>query len=89
MKYKIFKHIVEEYADSLSLSAAYSGSWGDGGYEYYMNKLYDYTRRFIIKYDLRPSETYKLDDIDVGEPHEFKKIIDEYKLNLIDKIKLN
>jgi hypothetical protein len=82
------KAIVEDYANQLKIEAAYSGSWGDGGYDNMLNLLTEYKQSLIIKYDLRPSEFSQLDDIEVDEPNIFKAAIDRYKRQLLDEIKL-
>lgn len=86
MKYLKLKEIVEEYADALRESAAYSGAWDDGGYSALHKKLHDYKNTIVVKYDLRPSEFSKIDDIEVDEPEVFADVIKKYKLELANNI---
>lgn len=88
MKYSKLKQIVTEKAESLKLSAGYSGAWDDGGSSSLLGKLEDFEQELIIKHDLRPSEYYKLNIVEVGEPDIFQFIIDDYKIKLIKNIKL-
>ncbi len=88
MKFSTLKQIVTHVAYKLKESAEYNGSWSDGGCESLLSKLEDYQQRFVVKLDLRPSELNKLNDIEVGEPHEFSDIIERYKINISKSIKL-
>jgi len=88
MKFSFLKQIVSDYAEELKLSAAYSGSHGDGGCSDLLSKLNDYRDKLVVELDLRPSEFSRLNDIEVGEPMEFSKIIEEYKIKLSKDIKL-
>ena len=88
MKLSFLRKIVTEYAYTLREVEAYSGSYHDGGCANLLAKLKDYENKWIIKLDLRPSEFSKMNDIEVGEPEEFSKIIEEYKISLAKNIKL-
>jgi hypothetical protein len=88
MKLSFLREIVQNYANNLEINAGYSGSWGDGGKRNLIERLKEYEQRFIIVYDLRPSEFHKLDDIEVDEPSEFNEVIMAYKMELAKKIKL-
>lgn len=88
MKFSFLKQIVTEEAYQRKENAGYAGAWGDGGCQSLLSKLQDYQQSFVIKMDLRPSELYKLNDIEVGEPQEFSDIIEKYKINLAKNIKL-
>jgi len=88
MKYSFLQKIVTEYALQLKEDAGYSGSHSDGGCEKLLSKLNDYKTTLVVKMDLRPSEFYKLNDIEVGEPSEFSNVIEKYKINLAKNIKL-
>lgn len=78
MLYKDLKKIVNDKVSDLHEGAAYSGAHNDGGSAALLNKFRDFKEGLVVKLDLRPSEFYKLDDIEVGEPSQFKSIIDEY-----------
>lgn len=88
MLYKKLESIIKSKAKNLKLTAEYNGARNDGGSTPLLNRLNDFKQSLIIKYDLKPSEYYKLNYIDIGEPNEFLEIINEYKLNLIQNIKL-
>lgn len=88
MKLSFLTKIVSEKAYKLKEDAGYSGSYTDGGCENMLKRLNDYRQRFVIELDLRPSEFYKLNDIEVGEPVEFSEVINKYKIELAKNIKL-
>lgn len=88
MKYSKLKQIVEEQAFELKENAGYSGSWGDGGSGRLLSKLEKFKNELVVKYDFRPSEFYKLNNIEVGEPSEFSDIIYNYKVKMALEIKL-
>jgi len=88
MKYWKLEKIVLERANELGLNAAYSGSHDDGGASFLRNKLNNYRHKLVEKLDLRPSEFVILKNSEVGEPHEFSKIIEEHKITLAKNIKL-
>lgn len=88
MRYSKLEEIVFAYAEKVKQSAAYSGSWNDGGSSTHLATLASYRNTLIVKLDLRPSEFYKLNDFEVGEPVEFANIIDDYKIQLAKNIKL-
>ena len=88
MKFITLQNILGNKANDMRLSAAYSGAWDDGGASYLLNSLIEYKNELAVKYDLRPSELHKIDDMDVGEPQKFNKYIEEYKISLAKKIKL-
>ena len=79
IKFSILKKIVIEHAEQLKMAAQYNGDWSDGGYSNLLDKLNNYKNSLIVKLDLKPSEFYKLYDIDVDEPSEFSSIIKKYK----------
>ena len=88
MNFLFLSKIVTEHAEELKLSASYSGSQSDGGYNHLISKLNDYKNKLVVELDLRPSEFSKLNDIEVGEPTEFTSIIDAYKVKLAKNITL-
>jgi hypothetical protein len=88
MKFSLLSKIVTEAANEYKENAAYSGAWNDGGCESLLCKLADYKKSLVVKFDLRPSEYSKLNDIEVGEPKEFSDIIEKYKTKLAKNIKL-
>ena len=88
MKYTLLQKIVTEYAYELKECAAYNGERSDGGCQNLLSKFNNYTNNLIIKFDLRPSEFNKLNEIEIGEPNEFINIIEKYKINLAKNIKL-
>jgi hypothetical protein len=88
MKFSFLKQIVTEYALQLKEDAAYSGSHSDGGCENVLSKLNTYKNTLVVKMDLKPSEFYKLNDVEVGEPVEFSNIIEKYKIKLAKEIQL-
>jgi len=88
MKYRLLRDIVSDYAQYLKDNAAYSGAWNDGGSSNIIRELEDFNKSLMVKYDLRPSESYKLSVKDVGEPPQFKDAIDRYKLKLVDDMEL-
>ena len=75
MKYSKLKEIVESKAHTLKENASYSGAWDDGGCKSLLLKLEEYRQKLINNEDLKPSEYYKLNDLEVGEPSEFSSII--------------
>lgn len=82
MKYLKLETIVKEHADALGQAAAYGGYFHDGGRAAVISRLEAFKQKLIHKYDLRPSEYIQLDSVDVGEPEEFSKIIEDYKLKI-------
>lgn len=82
MKFSTLVSIVQAKAHNLKEDAAYSGSYDDGGASNLLQRLADYKHSLVVKYDLRPSEFHKLNDMDVGEPAELSSIIEDYKLKL-------
>lgn len=89
MKYSKLKEIINEKAFNLKESAAYSGSWTDGGSANLLSKLEKFKQQLVVKYDLRPSEYNQLENIDIGEPEEFSTIIEEYKIKIAEQIAKN
>ena len=89
MKYLKLKEIVESKAHTLKENAGYSGAWNDGWCNSLLSKLEEYSQKLINNEDLRPSEYYKLNDLEVGEPSEFTSIIDEYKLKIAKNMMKN
>lgn len=88
MKFEKLERIIKMRADKLELDAGYSGSYNDGGKKNILNKLEGFKNSLVVKLDLRPSEFYKLKEIEVGEPLEFSREIREIKLSLLKNIKL-
>ncbi len=88
MKFSFLKQIITEHAVQLKETAAYSGSYSDGGSSNLLYKLKDYQDKIVVKLDLKPSEFFKLNELEIGEPPEFKSIIEEYKVKLSKNIKL-
>lgn len=88
MKFSLLNTIVTDYANECKTSAAYAGAWNDGGASEILAKLERYKQTQVVKFDLRPSEYHKLNDIEIGEPDEFSDIIYKYKLKLVKNIKL-
>lgn len=88
MKFSFLNQLITDAAYKMKENAAYGGRWDDGGSSNLLNKFSEYKNNFIIEMDLRPSELYKLNDIEVGEPKEFSDIIEKYKISLAKNIKL-
>jgi len=89
MKYSTLVGIVQNEAYFLKENAGYSGAWDDGGSSGLIRKLDDFKNKLVVQEDLRPSEFYKLDDMDIGEPEEFTNIIEKHKLILAKNIAKN
>lgn len=92
MKWKRLSEIVREYAHDRKMSAAYSGSYTDGGHSSILSELDRFKQILVVKYDLRPSEYKQLEEIEVGEPPFFFDIIESHKKKLarelVKKMKL-
>lgn len=88
MKYSKLQNIIIDEANSLKETAGFNGDRGDGGSETLLRSLKDFKQTLILKHDLRPSEYFKLDDIEVGEPAMFARIFEEYRISLAKDIKL-
>lgn len=88
MKLNLLRKLVIEEAEELYLNEGYNGGHGDGGKSYLLQKLKDYEQTLIVKYDLRPSEYFKLSDLEIEEPTQFYNILDKYRLKLAKQIKL-
>lgn len=88
MKFKKLAILVTKAARQQKGDAAYTGSYGDGGSAHTLEALSDFKQALVFKYDLRPSEYYKLDGMEVGEPEEFFDIIQAEKRLLAMCIKL-
>ena len=88
MKYSKLVDIITKKAEDLYLDKAYSGGGRDGGRSLMYDRLEKFKHKLICEYDLRPSEYYKLSDLEIGEPIEFKNEIYQHKLTLINQIKL-
>lgn len=86
MKYSFLSKIVKEHANQLEQSAAYGGFSNDGGKANVLKRLDDYHYKFVVDMDLRPSEFHQIDDLEVGEPAEFRYIIENYKISLAKNI---
>lgn len=88
MKLSLLRKLVLKESEELYLNEAYNGGYGDGGKSILLQRLKDYEHTLVVKYDLRPSEYYKLNEIDIDEPKEFERILNNYKLELSKNIKL-
>ena len=88
MKFEKLKSIIVQEAEQRKKIAAYSGAWDDGGCQSLLNRLSEFKNQLIVKYDLRPSEYYKLNDVEVGEPYEFSSEIEKFKIKLAKNIEL-
>jgi hypothetical protein len=89
MNYKKLNEIITNEAFQLKENAGYSGAWNDGGSGSLLDKLESFRQTIIFEEDLRPSEYYKIDNIEVGEPEIFKQIIEDYKIKyLLKNIKI-
>lgn len=88
MKFMKLQELVTKHAKELLLDAAYGGSMSDGGSGRLLNKLETFKDKLVHQLDLRPSEYYKLDEVEVGEPDEFYDIIIKEKRRLAESIKL-
>lgn len=82
MKFSKLKEIVNNHVIDLGISASYSGFCGEYGTNIILNKLKNFQDNLVIEYDLKPSEFNKLNDIEVGEPNQFKLIIEKYNIKL-------
>lgn len=88
MKFYKLRSIVTAEAEDQRLSAAYNGAWNDGGASSTLSKLEEFRDILIRQEDLRPSEYYKLNNLEVGEPELFSKIIMAAKMKLAKNIQL-
>lgn len=88
MKFSMLSSIVHNYVKYLKDCAAYSGMYHDGGAGSYRQKFEEYKTGKIYEMALRPSEYYKLDDIEVEEPSGFQEAIRYYKQQLVNDMKL-
>ena len=88
MKFSKLQSIVTKRAHEQRECAAYNGAWNDGGEGGTLSKLSKYKDSLVREHDLRPSEYYKLNDLEVGEPIEFSEIIANEKQRLARDIKL-
>ena len=88
MKYIKLRDIVRDHAYKLKESAEHSGAWNDGGCSSLLKELSDFHQSLVIKYDLRPSESGNLNDVEVGEPIQFEEAIHDYKMKLVNEMEL-
>ncbi len=88
MKFIKLKEIIKAEARARKVGAGYSGSYGDGGSSSLLDSLESFKMKLVVEYDLRPSEYNSLNEVEVGEPSEFKRLLDEYKIVLAKNIKL-
>lgn len=88
MKFSKLQALVTKHAKELQLDAAYGGSMSDGGCGRVLYKLETFRDKLVYQLDLRPSEYYKLDKVEVGEPDEFYDILIKEKRRLAESIKL-
>lgn len=88
MKYLKLEEYITKYAEKLRVDAEISGYFNDGGQRKLLDKLDKYFMRLVIEKDLRPSEWYLIDQIEVGEPKEFETELNNIKASLIKDIKL-
>lgn len=88
MKFSMLSSVVDGYVKHLNTCAAYSGAYNDGGSSAYNAKLEKFKTAYVYELDLRPSEYYKLDDLEVGEPLMFREAILFYKQQLVQNMKL-
>lgn len=85
MKLKRLRTLVENRCEYLSHDDALGGGRGDGGSIALKSEFNSYVMNLILKLDLRPSETAGLEDKEIGEPKEFKEVINAEKLRLIQR----
>ena len=92
MTYSTLERIVKNRANEIKENAGYMGSWDDGGSHQLLEQLEKYKMHLIYQKDLRPSEYYKLNDLEIGEPNEFAYIIEKEKfkkaMEIVENIKL-
>jgi len=85
MKYSKLKELVNNWIVSEKLNNEYMGKniCGDSVY----NEIFErFKSKLIHELDLKPSEFFKLDDVEIGEPLQFSEIISKTKLKLIKNI---
>jgi len=79
MLYEELSKMIKEIANNKATSAAYQGAINDdGGSSSLLNKLELFRNSIIFKEDLRPSEYYTINEMEVGNPIEFKDEIEKY-----------
>lgn len=88
MKYSVLSSIVNKAAQELRLDAQYNVARDDGGCQRLLSRLDVFKKSLVEKMDLKPSEYYQLDNVEVWEPEEFSVIIHNYKMKLAKNIKL-
>lgn len=88
MKFSVLEKLAQDWAKSLKSNAEAMGAWGDGGAANFLAKFNEFKQKQVVKLDLRPSEYKMLDDVEVGEPDEFRTMIEAKKHELINHIKL-
>lgn len=90
------RNMVNKAADRLKRSAEYSGALDDGGRERLLFRFSDVEQTLIVKYDLRPSEYERLNDILIDTQNELpdyvfsviEPFIEEWSSNINDDITL-
>jgi len=85
MKLKRLRILVENRCEYLAHDDALGGGRGDGGSVALKYEFSNYVKDLIVKLDLRPSEIPELEEKEVGEPKEFKEVINAEKLRLIQR----
>ncbi len=88
MKFSRLEGIVMSYANMKETNAAYNGAWNDGGASGCRSAIERFKQDLVNKYDLRPSEYSKLNDVEVGEPSQFSEEIEAERKRLARNIKL-
>lgn len=93
MKLAVLRKLVKSHLDAIDYSPSYDiGSWGGSkekeDAQKYRLQLTKLEHDLIVKHDLRPSEYYQLDEIEIGEPQQFSQLIKDYKIMLAEQIKL-
>lgn len=89
MLYKELKAFMQFAAEQLKMDAAYSGAHNDGGKQRLIMDFEAFKQSLVEKHDLRPSEYYKLDGMDVEVPQKFQRYFERYetKFNKAYKLK--
>ena len=87
MKVRTLIQIISEEIEDRKDNAKYMGAWNDGT-SGLIESLDNFRQNLIHKHDLKPSEYFKMNDIEIGEPDIFMPIIKKHKEKLAMNIEL-
>jgi len=87
MRFRTLIKIISEEIEDRKDNAKHMGAWNDNT-DGLIESLDKFRQNLIHKDDLKPSEYFKINDMEIGEPDIFMPIIKKYKEKLAMSIEL-